>query len=33
MPDLDGYPVLKTLHEDVKTQLIPFIFLTGRNER
>lgn len=33
MPDLDGYAVLEQLHEDTKTQLIPFIFLTGLEER
>lgn len=33
MPDLDGYAVLDQLNEDTKTQLIPFIFLTGLGER
>jgi len=33
MPDLDGYAVLETLNEDSRTQLIPFIFLTGLGER
>lgn len=33
MPDLDGYTVLRTLHEDTRTQLIPFIFLTSLSER
>lgn len=33
MPDMDGYAVLEQLHEDTRTQLIPFIFLTGLKER
>lgn len=33
MPDVDGYTVLKILHEDSRTQLIPFILLTGLNDR
>jgi DNA-binding NarL/FixJ family response regulator len=33
MPDLDGYGVLKALHDDPATMNIPFIFLTARGER
>ncbi|MGD1864672.1 MAG: response regulator transcription factor [Phormidesmis sp.] len=29
MPELDGYDVLKTLRQEPKTALIPFIFLTA----
>lgn len=32
LPAMDGYEVLKTLSGDVKTALIPFIFLTGKKE-
>ena len=30
MPELDGYDVLKTLRQEPKTALIPFIFLTAK---
>lgn len=30
MPDLDGYSVLSTLHQDPETAAIPFIFLTAK---
>ncbi len=30
MPDMDGYQVLSTLHQDPKTAAIPFIFLTAK---
>lgn len=33
MPELDGYGVLKELHNDPATMNIPFIFLTARGER
>ncbi len=33
MPELDGYGVLKELHNDPATMHIPFIFLTARGER
>ena len=33
MPRLDGYGVLKELHNDPATMNIPFIFLTARGER
>lgn len=33
MPDLDGYQVLTSLREEPNTSLIPFIFLTAKNER
>lgn len=33
MPDLDGYEVLKILQEEVRTALIPLIFLTARTTR
>ena len=33
MPELDGYGVLKALHDDPATMNIPFIFLTARGER
>ncbi|TVP61041.1 MAG: response regulator [Nodularia sp. (in: Bacteria)] len=29
MPDMDGYDVLRTMHKDPVTAIIPFIFLTG----
>jgi len=31
MPELDGYGVLKTLHQNPTTAIIPFIFLTGKS--
>lgn len=33
MPELDGYGVLKELHDDPATMNIPFIFLTAKGER
>ena len=33
MPELDGYGVLKALHEDTNTALTPFIFLTAKGEK
>lgn len=33
LPGMDGYGVLKTLHESPQTIAIPFIFLTARSER
>ena len=33
MPELDGYGVLKGLHDDPATMNIPFVFLTARGER
>ena len=33
MPDLDGYGVLKTLHDDANTATLPFIFLTARSDK
>ncbi len=33
MPELDGYGVLKELHNDPATMHIPFIFLTARGEK
>lgn len=33
MPELDGYNVLKILHQDVATAIIPFIFLTAKADR
>ncbi len=33
MPEVDGYGVLKTLHQDVDTASIPFIFLTAKADR
>lgn len=33
MPGLDGYEVLKELHNDPATMNIPFIFLTAKGER
>jgi len=33
LPGMDGYGVLKTLHESPQTVAIPFIFLTARSER
>lgn len=33
MPVLDGYSVLKTLHEDPQTTTIPFIFLSAKSSR
>lgn len=30
MPDMDGYQVLSILHQDAKTTVIPFIFLTAK---
>jgi DNA-binding NarL/FixJ family response regulator len=33
MPELDGYGVLKALHEDANTALTPFIFLTAKGEK
>ena len=33
MPGVDGYGVLHVLHNDEKTQNIPFIFLTSKSER
>lgn len=33
MPELDGYGVIKELHNDPATMNIPFIFLTAKGER
>jgi two-component system sensor histidine kinase/response regulator len=33
MPDMDGYGVLRALREDLSTAAIPFIFLTGMDDR
>jgi DNA-binding NarL/FixJ family response regulator len=33
MPELDGYGVLRALHEDANTALTPFIFLTAKGEK
>ena len=33
MPELDGYGVLKTLHDDPATMNVPFIFLTAKGEK
>ncbi|ACC81650.1 response regulator [Nostoc punctiforme] len=33
MPELDGYGVLKTLHQNPTTAVIPFIFLTGKSNK
>lgn len=33
MPDMDGYIVLDTLRQDPLTAIIPFIFLTGSNDK
>lgn len=33
MPELDGYGVLKELHNDPATMNIPFIFLTAKGEK
>ncbi len=33
MPQLDGYGVLKELHNDPATMNVPFIFLTARGEK
>jgi DNA-binding NarL/FixJ family response regulator len=33
MPELDGYAVLKELHDDTATMNIPFIFLTAKGEK
>ncbi|MBD2502631.1 response regulator transcription factor [Anabaena azotica] len=33
MPDMDGYSVLDTLRQDPLTTIIPFIFLTGNNDK
>lgn len=33
MPDMDGYSVLKALRQDPLTAIIPFIFLTGSNNK
>ncbi len=33
MPEMDGYAVLETLHQDPNTASIPFIFLTAKSER
>ncbi len=33
MPEMDGYSVLETLHQDPDTAGIPFIFLTAKSER
>jgi len=33
MPELDGYGVLKALHNDPATMNIPFIFLTAKGEK
>lgn len=33
LPQLDGYSVLTTLRENDRTAIIPFVFLTGRQER
>src|SRR5437867_2697575 len=33
MPELDGYGVLRALHDDPVTMNIPFIFLTAKGEK
>lgn len=33
MPELDGHGVLRSLRDDTRTQLVPFIFLTAWGER
>lgn len=33
MPEVDGYGVLKALHQDAETATIPFIFLTAKADR
>lgn len=33
MPELDGYGVLKLLHQDYRTEGIPFIFLTAKADK
>ena len=33
MPGLDGYGVLKALHDDTGTATLPFIFLTARSDK
>ncbi len=33
MPQMDGFEVLRLLHENPETQTIPFIFLTAKAER
>lgn len=33
MPDMDGYTVLNALRQDPSTAIIPFIFLTGSNNK
>lgn len=33
MPDMDGYDVLNALRQDPLTAIIPFIFLTGKNDK
>jgi DNA-binding NarL/FixJ family response regulator len=33
MPELDGYGVIKALHNEAATMNIPFIFLTAKGER
>jgi DNA-binding NarL/FixJ family response regulator len=33
MPELDGYGVIKALHNEAETMNIPFIFLTAKGER
>lgn len=33
MPDIDGYEVLTTLHKNLVTATIPFLFLTARSSR
>jgi YesN/AraC family two-component response regulator len=33
MPKLDGYGVLKTLHQNLDTAIIPLIFLTGKSSK
>src|SRR5947208_1781615 len=33
MPELNGYDVLELLHQDPRTEAIPFIFLTARADK
>lgn len=33
MPEMDGYHVLKALHETPETRMIPFIFLTAKADK
>jgi DNA-binding NarL/FixJ family response regulator len=33
MPEMDGYAVLKALHNEPETMNVPFIFLTAKGER